>query len=268
VLKVLIGYLTYADPKKPARPVWAPPKKLAADLGLATTRGGVNRVRSSVRELVRLGYLIQTSPKHRKLTLVLYPVLMAASASELETRCIEFENASASEVGAPVHRNRVHSASEVGAPNVTDHLNRPSEQTKTDQTSAPAPVSSVSGDGLGKGNDGNGRRPQHPQADRPEMGDAWEKAKAHGVTLEGFIAATDARCDLSAVEIHSEVCKWAMRYPNASKPDGSLAGWLRKARGSGPEPRPGDVDGWPLHGEPPTEREQARARAKQVCDSW
>jgi hypothetical protein len=272
-LKVLIGYLTYADSTNPARPIWAPPKMVAADLGLATTRGGVNRVRSSVSELVRLGYLIQTSPRHGKITVVAYPVLTAASASELETRCTEFQNIHASEVGARVHRKSVHSASEVGAPYVTDQKNKPEEQTsQTDQHDA-APVSSVSASrSLSQGNDGNGngRRP-HPEADFDDMRTAATLLEGKGIRPADLKRLIDTKAHhLTAATVLAEVGKWIDEgfWRTARHPVASLGGWLGKARATANPPRMSGLDcGWSER-QSDEERERDRKRSKQICDSW
>ncbi|NIM06192.1 MAG: hypothetical protein GTN65_11405, partial [Armatimonadetes bacterium] len=73
-LRVFIALLSYWDPKRPGKPVWASPATLAQDVGLQGKHAATD-VRKAIGALEGLGYLKRISDKGKRYRISLEPLL-------------------------------------------------------------------------------------------------------------------------------------------------------------------------------------------------
>jgi hypothetical protein len=220
LLRVLIALLCYADPRRPAKPVWPTTQTLAVDVALRPSRRNMGRVRDAIHVLDAAGYLVVTTPKRRRLRVCLGPVLTASGLADLVTLHEFFTERATAKRGAPTSVTRGPQTGSTRAP----RLGASTEQTTgtdQDQTTPAAADLCVST------SNGNGR---HPQADWESMQQAARNAAAIGISREAFWEAVNARPDLTAQEVKRSVDRlWERSHANAS--DAAWRGWLRRERG-------------------------------------
>ena len=170
-LRTMIALLSFADPRRPGKEIWAKLRTIARMIGLADSRAGDNTVSRVVKSLGGRGFVENRTAPGRGLRLSLKPFLAGIPSRESrETPSRESREAQGPTLtriaGGPSRES--HSTTE----QTTEQTKRHEQTRQTDHADAPvssvSPVASVS---QGNGRNGNGQQlgPTHTERSRPEM---------------------------------------------------------------------------------------------------
>ena len=183
-LRAMIALLSFADPRRPGKPVWAKARTIANLIGLKGTRSSDNTVCRAIHGLAAKGLLENRTRPGRGLSICLKPVLREHHSTEAATPT----------------RTALQPPREQHS--TTDHTIEQTIQ-RVNQTSAA--TARPDSDPLAESprGDGNGT---HPEADYPTMIEAQEQATEFcGISPDCFRRQRDSYPAMPAARIKAVV---------------------------------------------------------------